>query len=169
MSFSSFKDLREEKSVFSVLGLAVRDVAAAEKWDLPGFLEPDVEPTLSFATPDVPILGILDISNFVAFVDDRGLVTIFGNRVHFVNNLLQVILCISSPVPQVFALQVVDNSLANNSLLVIGTSLSLWNCPIALFGLWLTFLLSRKDWWNEFLLCNWSGRVSFATCSDLAT
>ena len=125
------KEIRGKKSVFVVLSLAVWEVAGAEEWYLPSFrlFEPDIEPTPSLAAPDMPILSSMGVSDFVALVDDR-LVTLFGNRVYLGYNSLQVIRIISSPVPKVFATQVFDNSVVDNSLFVIVTSLSPWHFPL---------------------------------------
>ena len=70
MSFSSFKDLREEKSVFIVLGLAVRLTNKAAEGDFTTFslFEPYLELTPAFDAPDMPVLGRgLLLSELVAF------------------------------------------------------------------------------------------------------
>lgn len=71
----------------------------------------------------MPILSSVGVSDFVALVNDR-LVTLFGNLVYLGYNSLEVIRIISSPVPKVFATQVFDNSMVDNSLFIIVTSLS---------------------------------------------
>ena len=75
-----------------------------------GLAKPEIELTSAFYTPYVPVLssGLLLVDNIVAFLLDPFVFLFYriDNGIHLGRNLLQVILCISSPVLKLFALKV---------------------------------------------------------------